>query len=121
MLVERDDGRGSLIYLRFSLVLVSWREALTREYVSDPQASFLITKAKQNVAWSRRCCDFTWQDMKTSSFVPCAVHNPPHLKGKKTSASKRKSVVTASIKAFGPHLRKNENLANTATQQTPMR
>ena len=34
--------------------------------------------------------------------IPCAAHKPPHQKARRKSASKRKRVVTASIKACGP-------------------
>ena len=36
-------------------------------------------------------------------WIPCAVHKPPHQKGRRQSAGNCKSVGTASIKACGPH------------------
>ena len=37
---------------------------------------------------------------QSASSIPCAVHRPPHQKGRRKSASKCKSAVTASIKAI---------------------
>ena len=51
-------------------------------------------QAPNNVRWP--------DDGRCPRLIPCATHKPPHQKARRKSASKRKRVVTASIKACGP-------------------
>ena len=56
---------------------------------------------------------------QSPSSIPCAVHRPPHQKGRRKSASKCKSVVTASIKTLCNEVRgAEESMQNMPSELT---
>ena len=56
---------------------------------------------------------------QSASSIPCAVHRPPHQKGRRKSASKYKSVVTASIKTLCNEVRgAEESMQNMPSELT---